>query len=175
MLIHGKQWGHQKGWLWFQTEWSQVCGISPAWMEVCAALTQAASARNVGDLGSIPGSGRSLGEGNGNPLQHSCLENPMDGGASMGSQKVGHDWATSLYYITQAQSCRPFHVHGEGAFTGGIQTQAKIKNQQKTSGCEKTTRVKCTQTRHGDYSLTVTSLLFWKCHNFHNSHRFLLW
>ena len=40
-----------------------------------------ASACNVGDLGSIPGSGRSLGEGNGNPLQYSYLENPMDGGA----------------------------------------------------------------------------------------------
>ena len=40
-----------------------------------------ASACNVGDLGSIPGSGRSPGEGNGNPLQYSCLENPMDGGA----------------------------------------------------------------------------------------------
>ena len=37
-----------------------------------------ASARNVGDLGSIPVSGRSPGEGNGNPLQYSCLENPMD-------------------------------------------------------------------------------------------------
>ena len=40
-----------------------------------------ASARNVGDPGSIPGSGRSPGEGNGNPLQYSCLENSMDGGA----------------------------------------------------------------------------------------------
>ena len=40
-----------------------------------------ASACNVGDLGSIPGSGRSTGEGNGNPLQYSCLENPMDSGA----------------------------------------------------------------------------------------------
>ena len=39
------------------------------------------SACNEGDLGSIPGSGRSPGEGNGNPLQHSCLENPMDRGA----------------------------------------------------------------------------------------------
>ena len=39
------------------------------------------SACNAGDLGSIPGSGRSPGEGNGNPLQYSCLENPMDGGA----------------------------------------------------------------------------------------------
>ena len=36
------------------------------------------SACNAGDLGSIPGSGRSPGEGNGNPLQYSCLENPMD-------------------------------------------------------------------------------------------------
>ena len=39
------------------------------------------SARNAGDMGLIPGSGRSPGEGNGNPLQCSCLENPMDGGA----------------------------------------------------------------------------------------------
>ena len=40
-----------------------------------------ASAWNVGDPGLIPGLGRSHGEGNGNPLQYSCLENPMDGGA----------------------------------------------------------------------------------------------
>ena len=40
-----------------------------------------ASACNAGDLGSIPGLGRSPGEGNGNPLQYSCLENPKDGGA----------------------------------------------------------------------------------------------
>ena len=40
-----------------------------------------ASAYNAGDSGSIPGSGRSPGEGNGNPLQDSCLENPMEGGA----------------------------------------------------------------------------------------------
>ena len=39
------------------------------------------SACNAGDLGSIPGSGRSPGEGNGNPLQYSCLENGMDRGA----------------------------------------------------------------------------------------------
>ena len=49
-----------------------------------------ASAYNAGDPGSFPGLGRSSGEGNGNPLQYFCLENPMDGGAcrlqSMGSQ-----------------------------------------------------------------------------------------
>ena len=40
-----------------------------------------ASVYNVGDPGSIPGSGRSPGEGNGTPLQYYCLENPMDRGA----------------------------------------------------------------------------------------------
>ena len=40
-----------------------------------------ASAYNAGDRGSIPGLGRSPGEGNGNPLQYPCLENSMDGGA----------------------------------------------------------------------------------------------
>ena len=40
-----------------------------------------ASVYNVGDPGLSPGLGRSLGEGNGNPLQHYCLENPMDRGA----------------------------------------------------------------------------------------------
>ena len=54
-----------------------------------------ASASNEGDLGSIPGSGRSPVEGNGNPLQYSCLENSMDreepgGLQSMGSQRVRH-------------------------------------------------------------------------------------
>ena len=40
-----------------------------------------AKAGDAGDLGSIPGLGKSPGKGNGNPLQYSCLENPMDRGA----------------------------------------------------------------------------------------------
>ena len=44
-------------------------------------LDDKVSVYNAGDLDSIPGSGRSPGEGNGNPLQYSCLENPMDRGA----------------------------------------------------------------------------------------------
>ena len=43
------------------------------------------SACNAGDLGSTPGSGRSPGEGKGNPLQYSCLENPMDRRAWQGT------------------------------------------------------------------------------------------
>ena len=39
---------------------------------------------NAGDVGSMTGLGRSPGEGNGNPLQYSCLGNPMDGGTWMG-------------------------------------------------------------------------------------------
>ena len=53
-----------------------------------------ASARNVGDPGSIPGSVRSPGEGNGNPLQYSCLENSMDGGA----------WWATVHGVTKSQS-----------------------------------------------------------------------
>ena len=53
------------------------------------------SACNAGDLSSVPGLGRSSGEGNGNPLQYSCLENSTDRGAwpatVNGVQRVGHD------------------------------------------------------------------------------------
>ena len=51
-----------------------------------------ASVYNAGDLGSIPGSGRFPGEGNGNPLQYPCLENPMDGGA----------WWAAVYGVAQS-------------------------------------------------------------------------
>ena len=50
-------------------------------MTSLVAQTVNASAYKAGDPGSVPGLGRSAGEGNGNPLQYSCLENPMDGGA----------------------------------------------------------------------------------------------
>ena len=53
-----------------------------------------ASAYNVGDLGLIPGSGRSSGEGNGNPVQYSCLGNPMDGGA----------WWATAHGVTKSQT-----------------------------------------------------------------------
>ena len=53
---------------------------------------------NAGDLGSMPGLGRSPGEGNGNPFQYPCLENPMDRGAWWATvhrvARVGHDLAT---------------------------------------------------------------------------------
>ena len=52
------------------------------WGASLVAQTVKSSACNAGDLGSTPGSGRSPGEGNGNPLQYSCLENSMDGGTS---------------------------------------------------------------------------------------------
>ena len=54
-------------------------------------LARQETACNAGDLGLIPGSGRSPGEGNGNPLQYSCLGNPVDRGnwkATIGSQEL---------------------------------------------------------------------------------------
>ena len=53
-----------------------------------------ASACNVGDRGLIPGSGRSPGEGNGNPLQHPCLKNPMDRGA----------WSATVHGISKSRT-----------------------------------------------------------------------
>ena len=52
------------------------------------------SAFNAGDPGSIPRWGRSPGEGNGNPLQYSCLENPMDGGA----------WWATVHGVTESDT-----------------------------------------------------------------------
>ena len=51
-----------------------------------------ANAEDVRDTGSIPGLGRSLGEGNGNPLQYSCLGNPMDKGA----------WRTTVHGVAKS-------------------------------------------------------------------------
>ena len=50
---------------------------------------------NAGDTGSVPGLGRSPGEGNGNSLQYSCLENPMDGGAW---------WATAYGFAKESDT-----------------------------------------------------------------------
>ena len=51
-----------------------------------------ANALDAGDAGSIPGLGRSPGEGNGNPLQYSCLENSMDRGA----------WQATIHWVAQS-------------------------------------------------------------------------
>ena len=59
------------------------------------------SAYSVGDLGSIPGSGRSPGEVNGNPLQYSCFENPMNRGAW---QAIAHEVTKELDSTKQQQT-----------------------------------------------------------------------
>ena len=61
------------------------------------------SAYNAGDLGLIPGWGRSPGEGNGTPLQYSCLENSMDGGA----------WQATVHGVAKSQT-------GLSSFTGSV-------------------------------------------------------
>jgi len=57
-------------------------------------LDSKVSAHDAGDPGSMPGLGRSPGEGNGNPLQYSCLENSMDGGA----------WWATVHGVTKSQT-----------------------------------------------------------------------
>ena len=71
----------------------RISGGLPRWTSLVAQMVKA-SAYNAGDPGSILGLRRYPGEGNGNLLQYSCLENPTEepgGLQSIGSQRVGHD------------------------------------------------------------------------------------
>ena len=77
------------------------------------------SACSSGDPGSIPGLGRSPGEGNGDPLQYPCLENLMDRGAwglqSMGLQRIGYNSAINTYlltYLSEFPITSPTHLWG---------------------------------------------------------------
>ena len=73
--------------------WACICiyyGLPP-W------LSSQESARNAGDMSWIPGSGRSPGIGNGNPLQYSCLENFMDRGAYS-------PWWPTVHGVTKSQT-----------------------------------------------------------------------
>ena len=65
---------------------------------------------NAGDVGSIPGSGRSFGGGNGNPLQYSCLESPMDRGAWQATvHVVAKSWTTE-HVRACGQACPHTHT-----------------------------------------------------------------
>ena len=73
-------WGEGKA------EFTQACLMLKLWFSTSCYIASGGSAvtnspANVGDMGSVPGLGISPGGGNGNPLQYSCLENPMDRGA----------------------------------------------------------------------------------------------
>ena len=74
----------------FENKGLYLSGL-PWWLSAKESKYNAAAA---GDLGLIPGSGRSSGGGNGNPLQYSCLENPMDRGA----------WRATGHRITRSQT-----------------------------------------------------------------------
>ena len=72
----------------------QACWWPPCCPGIPGGSDTKESACNAGDLGSIPGSGRSPGERNGNPLQYSCLENSMDSGA----------WQAIVHGVTKSQT-----------------------------------------------------------------------
>ena len=79
---------------------------------------------NAGDLGSIPGSGRSPGEGNGNPLQYSCLENSMDRGV----------WWATVQGVAKSQTrLSNSHFH----FQGDDNAQPELRNPEVSEDSEK--------------------------------------
>ena len=92
-------------------------------------------------MGLIPGSGRSPGEGNGNPLLCSCLENPRDGGtwwaAICGLQRVGHDWSSSRRSILNKIWWNVVSVAKNlPANAGGIRDMGLIPGSGRSSGGE---------------------------------------
>ena len=74
--------------------WEYTIGRSLALHWLPGGSDSKESASNAGDLGSIPGSGRSPGEENGNALQYSCLENPMDRGT----------WWATVHGVAKSQT-----------------------------------------------------------------------
>ena len=76
--------------------WAPVYGVAQSRTR----LKRLSSSSNTGDLSSIPGLGRSSGEGTGNPLQYSCLENPMDRGA----------WRARVHGVTKSQMWLSAHT-----------------------------------------------------------------
>ena len=77
-----------------QEDWRRKWQPTPVFLGFPGGSEVKESAHNAGDLGSIPGSGRSPGEGNSNPLQYSCLESPMDEGA----------WWATVHGVAKSQT-----------------------------------------------------------------------
>ena len=113
------------------------------WLVACWASQTAlvvknlpANAGEIRDVGSIPGLRRSPGEENGNPLQHSCLENPMDRGAwqatVLGLQRVRHDWSNlarihtlTLKSVQSVSHWRTSSWHGAGVCRAKCQKESE--------------------------------------------------
>ena len=79
---------------WSTEDFSRNLRINPS-LTAQMVKSLPANAGGSGDVGTIPGSGRSPGEGNDNPLQYSCLENFTDSGTCWST--VGHNWATNTF------------------------------------------------------------------------------
>ena len=119
-LVGYGPWGHTVGHDW-ATEHTRIhiynCVL---YIRICEWglprwLSGKESACQAGDAGLIPGSGRSPGRGNGNPLQYSCLENHMDRGAWQATVHgviwVRHNWVSRHTYMHEC--IRALRVHGQ--------------------------------------------------------------
>ena len=98
--------------------------FSPGSLDFPGGSDSKASAYNVGDLGLIPRLGRSPGEGNSNPLQDSCLENPMDGGS----------WYTTIHEVAKSWTRLSDFTFSPGSVTTTLGESLGTK--QKNKPCE---------------------------------------
>ena len=116
LTVDGYVAGYLEYWNAYFLSWFSISddGFPDEW------LSGKESTCNAGDTGSIPGSGRSPGKGNGSPLQYSCLENPVDrGGWRATVQGVAKSWTRPSTHDTQRWPAgeNP-HSHQKHRFTG---------------------------------------------------------
>ena len=140
------------------------------------------SAFNAGDLGSIPGLGRSPGEGNGKPLQYSCLENPMGREAWQatvhGVTRVGHDlvtkppppllymhakWLESCTTFCDPVDCSPLGSSVHGIFQATILECVAISYSMGSSGPRDKTHISMSPALAGGFFTTSAN---WEAHHY---------
>ena len=98
--------------LWFMSSHSgkKWLGAGRTFQTALVVKNLSANAEDIKDAGSIPGLGRSPGEGRGNPFQFSCLKNPMDRG----------DWRAIVHRVTHSRTqLKQLSTHAQGAQNGG--------------------------------------------------------
>ena len=95
-----------------------MCALNRASQVALVGKNPPASAGDIRDMGSVPGLGRSPGGGHGNPLQNSCLENPMDRGA----------WWATVHWVTKNQTwLKPLSTYDHIVRTYYLICKCKIK------------------------------------------------
>ena len=124
------------------SRWSRTQSLEPITVERASQVAPgvknlSANAGGIRDVGSFPRSGRSPGEGHGNPLQYSCLENPMDGGYSPWGHRVRRNGAPSTAEAGPCQEEASRQRWGQKSWGQGLSKRSKERfSDDRLTGCQ---------------------------------------